>query len=117
MGDAEPCDLMGAAPVCDADASGLMAAAPIDDTDPGGSDDVFRREAPIVYLVGPQTSDVVIFSQRRPPEVRRPSLGSAFHPESFFDGPGARQGLPRPENSQKQSVVIVSGREGVWAQG
>ena len=29
-------------------------------------------------------------SIRRPPDVWRPSPGSAFHPESFFDGPGAR---------------------------
>ena len=36
-----------------------------------------------------QTSNVVILS-RRPPEVRRPSLGPAFHPESFIYASGAR---------------------------
>ena len=53
-----------------------------------------------------QTPDVVIFSQRWPPGVRRPSPGPVFHPESFFDGPGAGRGPPEAENIEKQPGAI-----------
>eukprot|EP00959_Pyramimonas_sp_CCMP1952_P208018 4351624-Pyramimonas_sp.AAC.1 len=53
-----------------------------------------------------QTSDVVIFPQRQPPEVSTRSPGPAFHPESLLDGPEARRGPPEAENSDKPPIVI-----------
>ena len=44
--------------------------------------------------VRPLTPDVAFFSQRRPPEVWRPSPGLVFRPGSFFDGPGAGRRPP-----------------------
>ena len=36
------------------------------------------------------------------PEIPTFSLGLVFHPESFFDGPGARQRHPEAENDDKR---------------
>ena len=62
---------------------------------------------------GTLTPDVAIFLQRRHPEVWTLSPGPVFHPESFFDGPGAGKRPSEAENVDKPPVAIFLRRQDV----
>jgi len=49
----------------------------------------------------PQTWRRLDLFRTSAPEVPTPGPGPLFHPESFFDGPGARRGPPEAENNEK----------------
>ena len=55
---------------------------------PRGAQEGLPAPPPLSLL--PSHPTLHFFSQRRPPDVWTLSLGPAFLPESFFDGPGAR---------------------------